>query len=505
MSLTSANGKTEPAGAAPGSQSNTPALDYAHPNLGEKTWSVGTLTYTKASLVVLFCWLLWGDFAWSMKDRAVGPVFQVLLTQYHATNKTMALLTMVIPAAIGLVLGPIISFRSDRYRSRLGRRIPFLLLTTPVAAVAMAAIAFSPMLGNWTFGFFGNTVATTSVAATSVESSATQGSGSPLLDNYIILYFGLFWVVFEIATIAANSVFGAFVNDVVPQNFLGRFFGLFRAVSLIAGIIFNKWFLRQAEEHYLWLFVTISALYAVGFTLMCFKVKEGKYPPPEMLPPEKRNRSLPVRFNEAAKVYFKECYQKPYYLWLFFAFTIAGFTFNPVNMYSWPYAHSINVTIDDYGDYLALTYFISLIMAYPLGALADRFHPLRVGLIALFLYSIASVWGGFFATTPETFAIAFVAHGFLSGTFFTATASLGQRLYPRDRFAQFASAGGIVGSLFSMVTTYAFGAFLDITGSVYRYTFLTAAVFGFAGLLLLYIVYRKFMAMGGPEGYVAPE
>ena len=33
----------------------------------KKIWHAGTLTYTTAGVVLLFFWLLWGDFAWSMK------------------------------------------------------------------------------------------------------------------------------------------------------------------------------------------------------------------------------------------------------------------------------------------------------------------------------------------------------------------------------------------------------------------------------------------------------
>jgi hypothetical protein len=43
-----------------------------------KTWAVGTLTYTAGGLAVLFLWLLFGDFAWNIKQRAVDPVAQLL-------------------------------------------------------------------------------------------------------------------------------------------------------------------------------------------------------------------------------------------------------------------------------------------------------------------------------------------------------------------------------------------------------------------------------------------
>ena len=48
----------------------------AAPAPQRKLWRVGTLTYAFGGLVILFSWLLWGDFAWSMRDRAVAPSFR---------------------------------------------------------------------------------------------------------------------------------------------------------------------------------------------------------------------------------------------------------------------------------------------------------------------------------------------------------------------------------------------------------------------------------------------
>ena len=59
-----------------------PAADRPAPKL----WTVGTLTYTAAGLTVLFSWLLWGDFAWSMKERSVTPVVQLLLKKFQASD-----------------------------------------------------------------------------------------------------------------------------------------------------------------------------------------------------------------------------------------------------------------------------------------------------------------------------------------------------------------------------------------------------------------------------------
>ncbi|MCZ8077058.1 MAG: hypothetical protein O9341_23320 [Paucibacter sp.] len=91
-------------------------------------WSNGTLVYGSSGLVLLFALLLLGDFAWSLKERAVTPVAQVLLKQMQASDVFIALVVGSVPAGLGLLLGPIVAVRSDRHRGRWGRRIPYLFL-----------------------------------------------------------------------------------------------------------------------------------------------------------------------------------------------------------------------------------------------------------------------------------------------------------------------------------------------------------------------------------------
>jgi MFS family permease len=446
----------------------------------QRRWQAGTLTYTAGGLVVLFCWLLWGDFAWSMKERSVSQVVQLLLKRFQASDTLAATLITSLPAGIGIFLGPIISYRSDRHRGRWGRRIPYLMLTTPIAAGAIIVLAFCPAMGRATH--------------------EALGPRSPGENALVLLYFGVFWTLFEFGTVAANAVFGGLINDVVPREFLGRFYGLFRALSLIAGIVFNFWLLGKAETHFGWVFIGIGLLYGVGFTVMCLKVKEGQYPPPPPPPPERGTAA----FTAAARIYLRECFSRPYYVWIFVAWTLGQLAFIPVNAFNVFFAKSINMDMDTFGWYIALTYTISLALSYPLGALADRFHPLRVAMVAMVLYMISSFWGGFFATTSGTFTFAYVAHGVISGMYFTTSASLQQRLFPHSRFAQFASAATMVTNLSIMMAAPIVGQILDSTHHVYRYTFLMGGIIAVCCLLCYAVVHRGFMNLGGPKGYLAP-
>lgn len=443
---------------------------------GRKSWSVGTLTYTSGGLVVLFCWLLWGDFAWSLKERSVVAVVQVLLKDFGASDMIAGLLIGSLPHAISMMLGPVISYQSDRHRGRWGRRIPFLLIPTPIAALSMVALAFSPAIGR--------------------SLDIALGRHSPGLNGSILIVLGSLWGLFEFATITANAVFGGLINDVVPRAVMGRFYGFFRAFSLIAGMIFNFWMLGKAESHFFWIFVGLGSIYGGGFTAMCMNVREGSYPPP----PERAGGLVP-----AAKAYVTGCFGHTYYLYVFAIQTLTTMAFLCINLFSIFFAKGIGMSLDTYGKYVALTYLISLCFSYPLGSLADRFHPLRVGLVSLALYAVVTLWGGLFATSATIFAIALVAHGVLSGTWMTSAAALGQMLFPRESFAKLASATSLFVSMGSMIVGPILGKFLDYTHHVYRYTYLAGFWLTVLALISGVILHAKFMALGGPRNYVAPE
>jgi hypothetical protein len=481
-------------------ESNPVITGYA-PVDSDRRWSVGTLSYGKAGLAVLFSLLLWGDFAWSMKERSAAPIIQIVIRAFHASNSEMQMFMVVIPSAIGLVLGPIVSFRSDRHRGRWGRRIPYLMLSTPFAVAAMVALGYSPAMG--------------------ASLDHAMGSHSPGPERCTRGLFGVFWIIFEVATVTANSVFGGLINDVVPRPLLGRFYGLFRAFSLIAGMLFNWELLGLAEVHFKAMFIGIGLLYGIGFTLMCLTVREGEYPPPPESPQE-----LSAGFFHDAAIYLRECFTNPYYVWVMLALTLNALAFLPVNNFTQPFAESLKLSSnsnDTLGKYLSITYAISLVLSYYLGSLADRFHPLRMGIIVMAMYVVVTLWGEFYsgrshvlftlryhfgsyhdAVPIHYFAIALIAHGVLSGTFFTVTASLAQQLFPRGLFAQFASAAQVVISISQIAVGYLTGLYFDQVGQVYHHTYGMGLILAVAATIAMLIVHQQFMRYGGPKHYVAP-
>jgi MFS family permease len=459
--------------------SPTPIATASTPS-PRQLWTVGTLSYTAGGLVILFCWLLAGDAAWSMKERSVMWVVQLLIKKFEASDLVAGLLIGTLPQALALVLTPIIGYRSDRHRGRWGRRIPFLLIPTPIAALSMLGLAYSPALGEFLHGVL--------------------GARSPGLNPSILIVFGVFWTIFEVATVVANAVFYGLINDVVPKELLGRFYGLFRGVGLMVAIAFNFWLFGKAETHYTAIFIGIGILYGAGFTAMCLKVKEGGYPPPPSEPPGRAGGFAP-----ALVTYFRECFSRSYYVWIYVTITFSWMALHLINLNNLFFARSVGMPMDTYGKYLSATFVISFCLSYLLGIFADRFHPLRLGLVLMGIYAAVVMAGGLFADTAARFGIALISYGVFSGSWQTATASLTLRLFPKSRFAQIDSARGLVQSFGLMLIAPAMGLYLDRTGHHYQHVYITSAILALLALGSGLVVYRQFKRFGGERAYVAPE
>ncbi|WP_404425093.1 MFS transporter [Nibricoccus sp. IMCC34717] len=457
---------------------NIPSSSESQIKAEKRLWRNGTLVYSLGAVVSLFLWLLWGDFAWNMRERAATPVAQLVLRKLEASDFLVGLLVGSVPMALALVVGPWIASRSDRHRGRWGRRIPYLLFPAPFAAISMVALGYSVDIAAFLH--------------------ANLGPTAPDERVFGLIVFGLLWTIFEFFATITNAIFGGLINDVVPRELLGRFFGLFRIVSLGAGMLFNLKLIGYAETHPKEIFVSLGLLYGVGISLMCLFVKEGDYPPIEAR--DKTRHPLAEIGN-----YFRECFANRYYLLVFLSLMVSTLTFGPINNFSLFYAKSLGMDVEAYGRLLVVTYSISLVLAFLIGWAADRFHPLRVAAGALALYAINASFGYLLADNTRVFSICFVAHGVFAGAFYTGVASAGQRLYPKAKFARFDAAAGMLFAVGYMVMPPALGAVLDASGHNYRIAFLAGAILAGLGTLALLATYRAMLKHVGPEGYIAPN
>ena len=441
-----------------------------------RRWHQGSLSYTASGLLVLFLFLLIGDFAWSIKERAVIPVAQVLLKRLDASNLYVALVVGSVPWALSMLLGPVIGVWSDRHRGRWGRRIPFLLVPTPVLVLGLLGMAATTQAGTLLDGFLG------------------ASSPGPRLCK--LGWFSAMWIVFELASATANAVFNGLIADVVPDKLTGRFYGMFRAIALSAAIAFSYQLVGQVEKYFAAIFIGVAVIYGVGFSLMCWRIREGSYPPA---------KSQQAGGLSEVKRYVRECFSHRFYVGLFLAMMLGLISFNPINVFGVFYAQKIGLGLDGFGKALALSYTCSLVLAFPIGWLADRWHPLNVGLFCITLFAAAMLSAGLLVHTAKQFEVALIAHGVLAGLYMTGTAAIGQYLFPHDRFGQFQSAANLLIALGYTLAPLLMGAWLDMTGQDYRDTFVACGLLAVASALLFLWLLRPFRALGGREAYRPPD
>ncbi|MFA5863930.1 MAG: hypothetical protein WC975_04500 [Phycisphaerae bacterium] len=464
-------------------------------NKNEKLYHVGTLNYTMKGLIVLFAWMLWGDFCFSLMETVVPSILPIKLKALGAPNTIMALIMTTLPGILNTTICPWVSFWSDRYRSRWGRRIPFIITTLPFLTLFLVLLGFSEQIGTW------------------VHRVAFNDNGMFSATTVTVFMIGLFMVGFQFFNMFVGSVYWYLFNDVVPQHLIGQFLGLFRVVSSLAGILFSKFVFKHAETHMTAIFVGAAVLYAVGFLAMCLRVKEGEYPPP----PEYLD-GQPGLFA-GIKTFFVECFSLRFY-WFMFGMTTFSAIAGSASAFgaSLFFCRNVGLSLEQIGNVGFYTGIVSMILTYPAGIVADKYHPLRVlvtmKLVLLFFIPLNLIFL-VVKMSPQTvynyWLITALASLPASALYGASQLPSDMRLFPKERFGQFCSAQAMIRSVGTILGGLMAGGVFDFIkwyyhGSDFAYRWVPAWqwIFEFLAFLCLVNVYRGWKRYGGLHGYVPP-
>jgi len=463
-----------------------------------RTLGVGTLKYTPRTLAVLFFWLLWGDFCYILMETIVPQVLPLKFKALGASDTMIALIVVTIPNLINIFVNPFASFRSDRHRSRLGRRIPFLLWTVPPLAVFLVLMGLSPDFGAMLH--------------------KALGDGTGWSENTIVLVLlGTFMILFSVFNSVVNAVYWYLFTDVVPEHLLARFMSLFRVVATGAGAVFSYFLLAHSTTHTTAIFIGAAVLYTVGFGVMCLFVKEGKYPPPAPL--HGNGKGLVC----AVQTYFKECYSLSHYNYVFLIGIAFGATYGLMPYMNFYYqATGLSLEQGEVGTIQAISLITLLVCILFSGWLADRFHPIRVVLVGLIFQLVVAlpaqmlwlIWTPDHATTYWVWMIiAVLASGPAGAMIGMLDPPLFMRVFPHERYGQYCSANALVRTaaiaLFGLVGGWFFDH-LRIVGSepASYQPYLWMPVFLWFPYLLMLVfailLYRSWKRRGGDAGYQPP-
>ncbi|MDD5200890.1 MAG: MFS transporter [Terrimicrobiaceae bacterium] len=433
---------------------------------GGKIFTIGTLSYTKGGLLLLFSWLMWNDLCLMLMENVAPTLFPLLLKDHHATNSQIAFFFSTLPGAFTIWINPVVSTWSDRFRSPAGRRRPFLLFATPFCAISLAAIPFMPDL----FAYLNRIPAFVHFI----------GDHSAFV---LVLFLGLCFLAYQVFNSVILAIFTYYFWDVVPQEVLGRFSALTKVVSTIAVFIWNYFLLGLADHHMKEVFVGVAVFFLVAYLVSLWNVKEGEYPPTQ--------KGERTGFFGVIGSYFTDCF-KPYYVW----FIAANAIFQIGNMSNtfqiFIFRDQLHLDLDTIGKMKAIPTLLVVLVGYPMGALVDRLKPGRVMIASLALYGLANIGAFFFLNGKWSLcffmgliAIIVCAFGISQGVFIV-------EFFPREKLGQFCSANALTYNMTSLLAATFVGVFFDWIQN-YRYAFLWSTAFYFLSLPLYVKCYLNWL------------
>ena len=458
---------------------------------GGKTYHCGTLTYTKAALFSLFAWLLWGDFCFTMMEAVVPSIMPLKMKALGCPNWLMGMILTAAPGVISMTVGPYVSFKSDRYRSRWGRRIPFIIWTMPFLCVCLALLGFSDDL-----------------CILLQKNSEFMRQYTPTTITIGLVAF--FMVIFKFFDMFVHSVFWYLFNDVVPVQFLSRFMGLFRIVGTGAGALYNCFIFKYAGTHMREILVGAALLYLIGFGMACLMIKEGQYPPPNEAE-RKASRGL-----RGVITFFKESFSHRFYWFRFFYTSFAAFGY-AIGTFTIFFNQEMGLTLAQIGYISGLSSIVQMSAMYFMAIFVDRWHPIRIctygAIFGVLAYGISLVW--IFVTIPGTYFFWLNMGNAFIGAFMAALVGVAglpceMRIFPKSRFGQFCSAQAMLRNAFTVVAGVLAGLFIDAVkifyGSDFAYRFIFLWLVIFAGISAAFMVYayREWYRLGGDKCFHPP-
>lgn len=448
----------------------------------QKIYSVGTLKYTFRGLVVLGLWLLWGDFCFALFESIFGRFMPLYLKELKASNTVISLLTGSIAGSMNIMFLPVISMWSDRYRGRHGRRIPFLFFVTPCTVFTLICIGWAPEISQYLYS---------AVPSVRMVSAA----------SLTLILLGMLTVSWHFFNMVLVNVFRFLQKDVIPEEVTPRFLSYFQIIGTVATFIFSWYIFPHVLEERKLVCTGIGIIYLVAFLMMCFGVKEGKYPPPQ--PREKHNPFVDYCVSMAG--YFRECLSVPIYRNLIIVAALQCTAYSCAGPFSLLFASNmLKISGDDMGKVFAWASVASALAAVPLAYLCSKFNAIRVTLALTICAILATFYAFLFVNTEYTWIVyAFTSMIPIAGMGL-AVATMQMQLFPAEKFGQFFSSTNALGYGSIVIGNYLAGLYMDVVNSDYRMIFLVIAGCYIATVIPLLLIYRDWKRHGGPHGYCAP-
>lgn len=445
-----------------------------------KTFTIRNLKYNIYQLLLVgFMMLLATQTLGLVCYNLLPNVKPILLDNAGADAKQISLILATLPNAIAFVLCPLISTISDKTRTRIGRRMPYLIFTAPVLALLLVMIAFYHEI-------------------TAFITKIIPAFGNINAELWVL---AVLMLVFQIVFLFPGSVVYYLVADVIPKEFIGRYTAVATVCSSAITAGFNFFLLKASVENTKYMFVLMGVLYLTVYVLLLCTVKEGEYP--ALNDDIDKSKSSFQRGYEYFLLFFKECFGHKIYVLLFLSTGLNQASNICRGMYNVLFAtKDIGVSVELYGKIMGIGSIIAMIAVFFIGKIIDKFHPIFLYIYGGILIIVTNIFGYFFVYTPATFGFVGVVTALMYAVQGVAGTPLLVNMLPMDKFGQYASANSMVNSVVVILGSYLGGYLTHLFG--YRVMFVWDFVVTSIAMTAMFLVYLQWKKLGG-KNYIPPQ
>lgn len=428
------------------------------------------LQYTYPGLLLTVLLIGIGAFGYFLMSSLVGAFLPVELEKMGASNTFIGIFITSIPYVLNMIITPVVSFQSDRLRTRLGRRMPYILCSAPFVTLFLILI-------GWTPAFC---------------------AGAEWMPQWLPrILLGMLSVGYQIFFLIVGSIIYYLFPDVIPERFIGRFMALFSLTGSLAGFIFSRWLLPFGENHLGWLFTAVSLFYLAVIVLMGRTVREGAYPPPD-------DAGKPFSPVGMVRSYFRDCYSIPFYYSFFIMMALSDVSTVCRAMFNFLYAkNTLGLSYAEFGEIMGWGGVVGVLLSFPVGLLVDRFHALRVYAFGLLLVVAVNLFSFFLVHDYRSFLVSSLLLAVVYTIQGAATLPCFVAILPKAYYGQFSSANALLRAAFMAICGAGGGALFDWLHN-YQYIYMWDFLFTAAALGAFGVLYRSWQLRGGAQSYIAP-
>ncbi len=434
-----------------------------------KIYKVGTLTYSQQGLAIVFFWLIWNDFSFTLIESVRS------LTNFLLRDQGASLAEIAWIGSLGLIfmwVNPVFSVWSDRFRSKWGRRRPFLFIVTPCFAFTLMGTPYMPDFYKYSMHY----------AWVRAIMSHVHMSGP-------IFFIAILLTINVLFNDMLQTIFSYLYWDVVPQIVLGRFQAMMKIAGALAGILWNAYFMSLADFHMKGVYVGVSLSCLIVYLLSVFMVKEGDYPPPDA---HKKGGT----FFAPIRAYFVECFSDSFYVWMFVGFSLIQIGNLANNIRPFYLREDLHMNLGAIGQYSTPSQIVMMLLGFGVGSLADKLKPVRLMFPTYLAWATANVGAYLFVTDKWSYLFWFTLINiaiFSTGVTYGAFVA---EMYPRAKLGQFCSANATTSAVVTAILNPGVGWLFD-TIHFNRFCFLFSGIFEFLGAVVFLKVYYNWKKRQG--------